>query len=388
MRRVFLFVLGPVVLLASLAVMVVAVLTALAEAECGNGTPTTTVTAPGQSVQTMGEMVRYLETQSIPEVDGAGIVGNLMQESTLDPTDPGYGLAQWKPRWWASASAWISAHGQDPNSAGGQLMYIAANVNDNVDGGQFYPGLRADLSQATSAQEAALVWMNDYEQCNGAGPRGSISFTPDSQCEAERRESYAAQALQAAGGAHGGGGALLTSLTSGGSCNASFPLTGSIKGYTNPFEKATGLVWERTDQGVDAAMTAGSPLLAFAPSKVEMIVPFYLGQPAIVLEITAGPLAGKWWYWSEEIQPTVSQGQTVNAGQVVATFAPTGTGIEIGWWTPNGGYPLARTTTGYTEGYATPAGADFRYLLQALGANPGTGAGMSAGTTMGNGYYP
>ena len=297
MRRVFLFVLGLVVLLASLAVMVVAVLTALAEAECGNGTPTTTVTAPGQSVQTMGEMVRYLETQSIPEVDGAGIVGNLMQESTLDPTDPGYGLAQWKPRWWASASAWISAHGQDPNSAGGQLMYIAANVNDNVDGGQFYPGLRADLSQATSPQEAALVWMNDYEQCNGAGPRGSISFTPDSQCEAERRESYAAQALQAAGGPQGGG-ALLTSLTSGGSCNASFPLTGSIKGYTNPFEKATGLVWERTDQGVDAAMTAGSPLLAFAPSKVMMIAPFYAGQPAIVFEITAGPLAGRWWYWS------------------------------------------------------------------------------------------
>ena len=86
-------------------------------------------------------------------------------------------------------------------------MYIAANVNDNVDGGQFYPGLRADLAQATSAQEAALVWMNDYEQCNGAGPRGSISFTPDSLCEAERRESYAAQALQAAGGAQGGGGA-------------------------------------------------------------------------------------------------------------------------------------------------------------------------------------
>ena len=88
MRRVFLFVLGLVVLLASLAVMVVAVLTALAEAECGNGTPTTTVTAPGQSVQTMGEMVRYLETQSIPAVDGAGIVGNLMQESTLDPDRP------------------------------------------------------------------------------------------------------------------------------------------------------------------------------------------------------------------------------------------------------------------------------------------------------------
>ena len=390
MRRVFLFALGPVVLLAALAVMVVAVLTALAEADCGNGTPSTTVTAPGQSVQTMGEDTKYLESEGLPAFASAGIVGNLMQESGLNPTEPGFGLAQWNASWWASASAWISAHGQNSDTAGGQLMYIAANVLDNVDGGNFYPRLRADLQQASSPEQAALVWMNDYEQCSGAGPRGSLSFTPGSLCEAEKRQSYAAQALQAAGGAHGGGGgAVLASLTPGGACNASFPLTGSIKGYTNPFEKATGIVWERTDQGVDAAMTAGSPLLAFAPSKVEFILPdFYAGQPAIIFEITAGPLAGKWWYWSEEIQPTVSQGQTVKAGQVVATFAPSGTGIEIGWWTPNGGYPLARTTTGYNEGYATPAGADFRYLLQALGANPGTGAGQSAGTTMGNSYYP
>ena len=42
-----------------------------------------------------------------------------------------------------------------------------------------------------------------------------------------------------------------------------------------------------------------------------MIVPdFYAGQPAIVSEVTAGPLAGKWWYLSEQIEPTVSPGQT------------------------------------------------------------------------------
>ena len=145
----------------------------------------------------------------------------------------------------------------------------------------FYSGLRADLARATSAQEAAIVWMNDYEQCSGAGPRGSLSFTPASQCDAENRQSYAAQALQAAGGPQGGGGgALLTSLTTNGACNAVFPLTGSIKGYTNPFEKAAGIVWERTDQGVDAAMAPGSPLLAFAPSKVEFDRARLLRRPA------------------------------------------------------------------------------------------------------------
>ena len=387
MRRVLLLGLALVFLLGILVVMLVALVTAIAQADCGNGTPTTNVTAPQQSVQTMGEDTKYLESQGIPAIDAAGIVGNLMQESGLNPTEPGYGLAQWNAGWWPLASAWISAHGQNPNTAGGQLMYIAANVTQDVDGELFYSGLRADLAHATSAQEAAIVWMNDYEQCSGAGPRGSLSFTPESLCEAEQRESYAAQALQAAGGAQGGGGTLLTSLTTNGACNAVFPLTGSIKGYTNPFEKATGIVWERTDQGVDAAMTPGSPLLSFAPSKVIMIVPdFYAGQPAIVAEVTAGPLAGKWWYFSEQLEPTVSPGQTVKAGQVIATYAPAGTGIEIGWWEPNGGYPLGHP--GYEEGLATNAGGDFRYLLQALGANPGTGAGLSSGPTLGNGYYP
>jgi Phage tail lysozyme len=361
----------------------------LAAAECGNGTPTTDVTAPGGNPTIEAQFVHYFESEGIPPTASAGIVGNLVQESSLNPDEPGGYLAQWNPRWWASAAAWISAHGQNPNTAAGQLMYIAANVNEDVDGGQFYPGLSADLEQATTPQQAALVWMNDYEQCRGAGPRGSISFTPDSQCQAERRESYAAQAVQAAAGSSRSGSNVFVSTQPSGTCNASYPVTGtgSVAGYANPFEKTSGLVWERTDQGVDARMNAGSPLLAFAPSKVAMIVPdFYAGEPAIVFQVTAGPMAGKWWYWSEQIQPTVSQGQTVAAGQTVATYAPSGTGIEIGWWTPNGGYPLGHP--GYEEGLATNSGGDFRYLLNQLGANAGNGAGMSSGPTLGTTNYP
>lgn len=120
-------------------------------------------------------------------------------------------------------------------------------------------------------------------------------------------------------------------------------------------------MWERTDEGVDASMNPGSPLLAFAPSRVAMLLDnFYAGQPAIVFAITSGPLAGRWWYWAERVQPTVSQGQTVTASQAVATYAPAGTGIEIGWWTPGGGYPLGHP--GYADGLATVAGGDFRHL--------------------------
>ena len=174
MRRLFLLALALTIVVPLLAVVVAMV--ALAHANCGDGTPTG-VTAPSGSVQTMGQMVRYLESQSIPAIDGAGIVGNLMQESGLNPIETGYGLAQWNPGWWALVSAWIIAHAQQPDTAGGQLMYIAANVNQDVDGAQFYAGLRSDLARASSPQEAALVWMNDYEQCSGAGPRGSLTFT-------------------------------------------------------------------------------------------------------------------------------------------------------------------------------------------------------------------
>jgi Phage tail lysozyme len=384
MRRLFLLAVAVTIVVPLLVVVVT--MAALAAADCGDGTPTA-VTVPSGSVRTMAEMVGYLESQSIPAIDAAGIVGNLMQESGLNPMERGYGLAQWSPGWWASASAWIGAQGQNPNSAGGQLMYIAANVNEGVDASRFYPGLRSDLHRATSAQEAALVWMNDYEQCSGAGPRGSLSFTPGSLCMAQQREGYALQALRAVGGTGSAVGTLLTASTPDGSCNASFQPTGSIRGYTDPLQAATGIAWERTDQGVDAAMAPGSPLLAFAPSIVRMIVSdFYAGQPAIVFEATGGPLAGKWWYLSEEITPTVSQGQAIGAGQTVATYASAGTGIEIGWWAPGGGYPLGHP--GYEEGLATNAGGDFRHLLRALGANPGSGAGLSTGPTMGNADYP
>jgi hypothetical protein len=370
-----------------LPLLAVVVLLSAAQAQCGNGIPTANVVAPAGDPATEAQFVEYFESQGIPANAAAGITGNLYQESGLDPTEPGYGLAQWNSSWWALASGWIRTHGQDPATAAGQLMYIAANLNQDVDGQEFYSGLRSDMYGASSPQVAAIRWMNDYEQCQGAGPPGTLQFDPAGLCMGEQRERYAVQALRAAGGGSSVGSGVLVGAQLGGVCNGVYPLMGSIRGYANPFEKAAGLVWERTDQGVDGRMNPGSPLLAFAPSKVELIVPdFYAGEPAIVFEITAGKLEGKWWYWSEQIQPTISQGQTVVAGEVVATYAPAGTGIEIGWWTPNGGYPLGHP--GYAEGLATHSGADFRYLLRALGASPGSGVGLSSGQTIGSTYYP
>jgi hypothetical protein len=107
----------------------------------------------------------------------------------------------------------------------------------------------------------------------------------------------------------------------------------------------------------------------------------------MVFQIVSGPLAGNYWYWSEEIIPKVGVGHTVAAGQTIATFAPSGTGIELGWWALFAGRPLGGVE-GYTEEHGTPAGADFRYLLEQLEANPGDGAGRSLPPTLGTTVYP
>jgi hypothetical protein len=83
-------------------------------------------------------------------------------------------------------------------------------------------------------------------------------------------------------------------------------------------------------------------------------------------EVTDGRYKGKFWFLGEQITPSISVGQTVAAGDEVAKYAQRGTAIEIGW-AANSTQTLARATTGYTEGQATPAGKDFQSFLASLG---------------------
>jgi murein DD-endopeptidase MepM/ murein hydrolase activator NlpD len=141
----------------------------------------------------------------------------------------------------------------------------------------------------------------------------------------------------------------------------------NAKGYVNPFPSA---VIGRTDQGVDLNMKPGSPIRALGDSKVVRIVPnWYSGQPLILMQLTSGPQAGKYWYAAEQISPTVREGQSVRAGQVIGTYAQSGTGIEAGWGSPNTPHMTLATAPGhggYTEGQVTPEGASFRSFLGGL----------------------
>ncbi|HEY2258722.1 MAG TPA: hypothetical protein VGH45_03380 [Solirubrobacteraceae bacterium] len=141
--------------------------------------------------------------------------------------------------------------------------------------------------------------------------------------------------------------------------------------YINPLHFVT--VWGRTDQGVDAAMPVGAPILAPCRVKILAIEPdWYAGQPLVYYELLEGPNAGKVQYVAEQITDIAPGGTILQQGQPIARFARTGTSIEFGWSTLNG-VTLAKATTGYEEGQVTPAGQSIRAWLNALGANAGNG---------------
>jgi hypothetical protein len=139
--------------------------------------------------------------------------------------------------------------------------------------------------------------------------------------------------------------------------------------YINPLQYVNH--WERTDQGVDANMPVGAPILAPSRIKVLAIEPnWYLNQPLVYFELLDGPDAGRVQFVAEEITSIAPPGSILDKGQVVARYARTGTGIEYGWSTLSG-ITLARATSGYEEGQITPAGRWIRAWLNALGAGAG-----------------
>jgi hypothetical protein len=139
--------------------------------------------------------------------------------------------------------------------------------------------------------------------------------------------------------------------------------------YINPLQYVTH--WERTDQGVDANMPVGAPILAPGAIKILAIEPdWYAGQPLVYWELLDGRQAGKVQFVAEQITDIAKPGLILQQGQVIARYAARGTGIEFGWSTPNG-TTLAVATSGYEEGQVTPAGVWMRQWLNSLGANAG-----------------
>ena len=93
--------------------------------------------------------------------------------------------------------------------------------------------------------------------------------------------------------------------------------------YINPLLYVTR--WERTDQGVDAAMNPGAPILAPCRIKILDIEPgWYAGQPLVYFELLEGADAGQVQYVAEQITDIAPPGSILEQGQAVARYAKSG----------------------------------------------------------------
>lgn len=402
--------------------------------------------AAGVSIPQLGQVFR---AAGFSPAGAAGVVGNLQQESGLNASSPGGGLAQWQGPRYAALQSYAASQGKPVNDPIVQAQFVVNEIRTQ------YPGLYSTLRTATDPRAAALAVSQQYErpgipmnqnrenyaasalgQLGGkggsaggggvGGPAGAsvggasgtsvtvpiTSQTFDQQGYNQARAKYiAGTAVKAASGsanpfsggvagaskgfANGLGsdsaGLFAKGLLTTGAPNpqnyvgsqtqnltfatselqkmAGTPLVnahGGAQGYVNPIP---GAVVGRTDQGVDANLTAGKPILAMGDSKVVQITPWYKGQPLVLMQLTSGPQAGKYWYVAEQIAPSVKAGQTVRAGQQIGTYAPSGTGLELGWGSPSTPHLTLATAPGhggYQEGQATPEGASFRSFLGSL----------------------
>lgn len=132
--------------------------------------------------------------------------------------------------------------------------------------------------------------------------------------------------------------------------------------YVNPFSRSTGLVTGRIDQGVD--FTGSGAIVAIGDAKVLATgAPGWPEEGGVLYQLLGGPLKGEVIFVYEGVDATVQAGETVKAGQQIATFRPGGS-IETGF-ADTAGVPLSHAE--YYEGKITESGLEMFSLLQALG---------------------
>ena len=102
--------------------------------------------------------LHYLQGEGYTKQAAAGIVGNLQQESSLNPGAPGGGLAQWIGSRWTALVAFAGQVGLSPHSAEGQFAFLTHEIDTS------YPGLKAQLNAASTPGEAATIFSNVYER--------------------------------------------------------------------------------------------------------------------------------------------------------------------------------------------------------------------------------
>lgn len=296
---------------------------------CGGPSVDGAVTPPPPGQLSAGQMVRWLESQGDSANASAGIVGNLEQESQLNPAQAGGGLAQWNRSRYGEMVAYTASAGLSPSSDRGQLAYLQHDLRTS------YRSLLSSMDAAPAPGAAAKMFETTYELCQGVV--GYMRVLPGSRCEDDNRKRDAVIALAQAGGAAANTVPVSLAVLGGGCAQAAGLGAGRDPIPSPPWRQ------ERDDMGVDASAAVGSPIDAPAASTLVEILPWFHGpcgmQPLLLFRFTR-PQAGtedgdQYWYVAEQITPVTQRiGTTFARGRPVAHFAGCGTGIEIGWGSP------------------------------------------------------
>jgi hypothetical protein len=153
---------------------------------------------------------------------------------------------------------------------------------------------------------------------------------------------------------------------------------GTSTGYVNPLSGAS-VKPERIDMGVDYA--GSGTLAAIGTARLTYVATSGTGWPGAFIEyrLLSGPYARYYVYYAEGVipAPSLHVGQTLAAGQVIASIIPDyETGIELGWGAGANTKTYAQAAGQWSatndEGdVASPAGKSFSALIAALGGPPG-----------------
>jgi hypothetical protein len=161
--------------------------------------------------------------------------------------------------------------------------------------------------------------------------------------------------------------------------------TAGAENFANPLAGDTHVIPERIDMGVDYADPAAEPIDAIGAGTITYAGPQGGGwQPNCVnYTLDAPPTPSeRYVYVCESIKPTVTTGESVQAGQRIATFIPGG-GIETGWAAAPGAPVSTRAAvlnqkaqgTGDAGDNRTYCGQAMSNLIQAAGGPAGLGEG-------------
>lgn len=152
---------------------------------------------------------------------------------------------------------------------------------------------------------------------------------------------------------------------------SSYSFTPSPGSYANPLRAVADIYSQRIDQGVD--YDGYGPIYAVGDGQVMTTTSSgWPGGTFICYKLTNGPAAGLVMYAAEDIEPTVSVGQTVTAGTVLGNVYEGPNGIELGWADPScDAVTMARDYGQFSGANSTAFGANYSQMLVWLGAPAG-----------------